>query len=217
LDDVTKGKNMKNKIYRLFSAAVLMAASTTLTHADDSSTLSTDAGFSPVLYFGLTFGGDTLAEIEYVDDDDDFFGDRDIDAGGLLVLGGGFLFQFSEQPFSTQVTVGYHFDSEDADNGSVDYDRTTVDIIGFYNKNKHRLGAGITYHLSPELSIKFDDGPDSKVDFDDEAGLIVEYNYQATKNIHVGARYTAIEYSPSENTSDEIDANHLGLMFYYSF
>jgi hypothetical protein len=65
---------------------------------------------SPVLLLGLTYGGDTLADVELDDAPDE-----KIKTGGLLYLGGGLNFSQAESPWSLQVNLAYHFDYSEGD------------------------------------------------------------------------------------------------------
>ena len=55
------------------------------------------------------------------------------------------------------------------------FDRYPLELIPFYNFGDHRLGAGISHHLSAELELEDFLGPD--VEFDDATGWLVEYDY----------------------------------------
>ena len=97
-------------------------------------------------------------------------------------------------------------------------------MIPFYNFSKHRTGAGLSYHLSPELDLKEIGGP--KVKFDDVPGWLVEYDYSFSDWENGGfvldARYLWIDYEVDKvnsfSTSGvEVDGNHVGIHINYMF
>lgn len=158
-----------------------------------------------VMHGGITFGGDELLTVQYSGQSDE-----EIEAGGLLFIGVGFATRPTEDPVSFQLTLNYHTDFTNADNGDASFSRWPVDAIIFFG-HQHRVGVGLSYHINPELDVDFDFGS-GKVDFDDAVGFLVEYNYQFEERMFMGLRYNAITYEV-ENTSIEVDGNHLGLVF----
>ena len=203
------------------STCLLAALSTVLysagIHAQNASGNHVNSGFSPLLVAGLTYGGDKLAEIDYLDDDDDEVFDRDIRAGGLLLFAAGITYRSPEAPWELSASYGYHFDSEDADNGDVEFERNTLDLIGYYHQGKHALGLGMTRHSNIEFTLDPDGFAKDTVDFDNENGWIVEYKYTYSHFGAIAVRYTAIEYSSDQLGLENIDGNHLGLIAYFSF
>ncbi|PCJ16450.1 MAG: hypothetical protein COB04_10865 [Gammaproteobacteria bacterium] len=171
-------------------------------------------GFAGVLYGGLTVGGDELVTVEFEDGDD-----GTVEAGGFLLFGAGVKYRFENSPLEVQTTVGYHFDSENAENGDVGFSRIPLDVLGFYNTGNHRFGAGITYHLNPELSMDFDSdvmvsGNGDSIKFDNSIGLVADYNYLFGNNVAVGVRYTSIEYS-SSRLAEDLDGSYIGITASY--
>jgi hypothetical protein len=72
-----------------------------------------EVGFHPMVLLGLGSGGETMAEFVYTDGST-----KAIKAGGLLQVGAGLIIDFSGIPLQLQSTVGYHFDTLEASNGS---------------------------------------------------------------------------------------------------
>ena len=123
------------------------------------------------------------------------------------------------------MTIGYHFDEVSADNGDITFERYPLELIPFYNFRNHRIGAGLSYHLSPELDLKELGG--SKVEFDDALGWLIEYDYSfsgwRSGGFVLGARYLWIDYQV-EKVDDrrvpgcfEFDGNHVGIHVDFMF
>jgi hypothetical protein len=165
---------------------------------------------------GITHGGDKLAEVEV-----EFDGDREdenIRAGDLLSLAAGTVVYLPRSPVSIQASIGYHVDFVSADNGDVEFDRYPFEFIPFYNFGNHRLGSGVSYHLSPELDLGDAGGP--KVEFKDAAGWLVEYDYSFSGwrngGLVLGARYMWIDYKVDKVDGERVDGfrfdgNHFGI------
>lgn len=160
----------------------------------------------------VTDGGDDLAKVQFKNADSE-----KIKAGGLLMVGAGVLVAPSDSPFSYQVTLNYHFDSITAKNGDASFDRMPIEAQVFYNSGKHRFGAGLTHHLSPEVEFDFDDAPRETVEFDDATGAVIEYNYAVSPSIWLGLRYTTIDYSPSDVDGEDVDGDHVGVTLHIPF
>lgn len=164
----------------------------------------------PLLAGGFTIGGDNLVEVEYEDGSSD-----ELDAGDLLDLKAGFLIDLHNYPITIQTTIGYHFDSVDAENGDASFNRLPLDLLAFYNIDKHRIGAGLSYHLNPELELEFG-GVNIDIDADNAMGLVLEYGNEVADNIIVGLRYVDIEYE-FEGSSEKFDGSHVGIYGYFTF
>ncbi|MGB5259830.1 MAG: hypothetical protein WBO34_04830 [Gammaproteobacteria bacterium] len=122
---------------------------------------------------GLTNGGDELAEVQLINNGDSH--DEDLRAGELITIAAGIVVYFPLPSWSLQASIGYHADEVGDYNDDIKFDRYPLELIPFYNFRNHRLGAGLSYHLSPELNLKDIGGP--KVEFDDALGWLVEYDY----------------------------------------
>lgn len=172
--------------------------------------------------FGLTNGGDELAEAEVSYNGDSH--DEDLRAGELITFTGGIVVYFPLSAWSLQTSIGYHSDSVGDYDDDITFDRYPLELIPFYNFGNHRIGAGLSYHLSPELDLKEIYGP--KVEFDDALGWLVEYDYSfsgwGSGGFVLGVRYMWINYEVDEvngiHTSGiEFDGNHAGIHVNYMF
>ena len=123
--------------------------SANLAHADsvykpDSS--DAESGVDLVIGAGATFGGDELATVTFTSGSTE-----SVDAGALLDLKIGFEYFLTGHQFSLQSTIGYHFDSVDAQNGDLSFSRMPIDIIGFVNRGSHRFGLTTQIRLIYQL------------------------------------------------------------------
>lgn len=164
-----------------------------------------------VLNLGLDFGGDTLVDGSFVGGDT-----FDIKAGELLYFSGGIIFMPDsiESNFETHLTIGWKFDSVNADNGDIDFNRFPLELLYFYKVNNWRLGGGLTYHLNPKLKGS---GVASGINanFDDALGFVIQSHYSLDETFSIGVRYTIIDYEGEGLKT--IDANSFGLTLGYSF
>jgi len=210
---------MPNKI--LAAAAILLLGMVTIVAAaeNEEENLSRMDWF---VGFGLTHGGDELAEVEVEYDGDNH--DEDLRAGELITLAAGIVVYFPLPEWSLQTSIGYHTDAVGDYDDDITFDRYPLELIPFYNFRNHRIGAGLSYHLSPELDLKEIGGP--KVKFDDALGWLVQYDYSfsgwESGGFVLGVRYLWIDYEVDKvnsfSTSGvEIDGNHVGIHINYMF
>lgn len=169
-------------------AILLVLASTHASAAED--------GFNLLWSLGLTTGGETLAELNT--------GGK-LKSGGLIYFALGTVYQFSDSPYQLQASVGYHFDSLEADNGNASFDRTFFEIIPFYKINEStRAGLGVTSILSADYSE-----PGIDVVFDNPVGLIAEVDWKLTDRSWWGLRYVNMEYAFESVNSVNVSAANL--------
>ena len=210
---------MPNKI--LAAAAILLLGMVTIVAAaeNEEENLSRMDWF---VGFGLTHGGDELAEVEVEYDGDNH--DEDLRAGELITLAAGIVVYFPMPAWSLQTSIGYHTDAVGDYDDDITFERYPLELIPFYNFSKHRIGAGLSYHLSPELDLKEIGGP--KVKFDDALGWLVQYDYSFSGwengGFVLGVRYLWIDYEVDKVNSIrtsgvEVDGNHVGIHINYMF
>lgn len=156
-------------------------------------------GFTPMIEFSAGVGGDTLAELTFTDGSS-----QDINAGDGLTVSAGLIQRVSEK-FRIKYTLGYKFSTSAAENLDVWKSVIPVDVLPFYQSGNHRFGAGLTYHISPQLDI--DDF--GTVKFDDAPGFIVEYGYKA-----FSLAYTGVDY---DINGASFDASNIMLRFALGF
>lgn len=176
--------------------APALAAADSLTDAPGAETRLTFVA-------GLAEGGDELATV--------FFsggGSEDIKAGSGIYLNGGFMHSFADSPFDLQMTLGYFIENTSATNTQARFSRYPLDAMAFYRNGEHRIGAGLTYHMSPKLDL---DQLGGTVTFENTNGFVLEYGYN-----WFGVRYTAIDYD-TEEFSYTADGNNISVLFNLGF
>ncbi len=160
-----------------------------------------------VAQMGADFGGDKIVDVSYSDGSD-----QTINAGGMLQFGAGILIDTlaGSSVHQTQLTINWKFDTTNASNGEVIWDRYPLELMQFYNTELFRIGAGASYHLNPSVTTSgFASGND--LDFDNALGLVVELDYKLSEKGFIGVRFTNIEYQVS-NSSATIDGDSVGVV-----
>ncbi len=156
-----------------------------------------------VLEAGLHDGGDDLLTATFTNGDSET-----LEAGGLYSFSLGGAFDISTN-VESRITIGIKEDSITASNGDVKFTRYPIDALFLYKLDNWRLGGGITYHLSPEVSgsgvVTVLDG-----DFDDALGFLLEADYMFD-SFYTGMRFTFIDYELS-STGAEADGNSVGIV-----
>lgn len=178
-------------------------------------TLLSVIGFSPItsadevkpfIIGGFAFGGENL--ISTTTDD--------LDAGGLLYVGGGAIIEPANSNLMFQVSLGYKFDTIEfsGPRGDSTISVIPVDAMLFLKADALRFGAGLTYYLDPEWEYCEDAAGCATLNFDNALGVAFELRHQMTDILFWGARYTSVDY---EIGSVSFDANnlriHFGMMF----
>jgi Outer membrane protein beta-barrel domain len=141
------------------------------------------------LFGGLTGGGDKLATVRFNDGSTE-----SINAGGLVHLGLGIVWQPALSPMSVQATIGWHGDTISADNGDLRFTRVPIELLGYIHPAPHwRFGGGVRWVTSPELKADVD-GFDDSVRFKDTTGAVVEAGYRIGGRTWLNLRYTVEDY-----------------------
>ena len=186
---------------RIASFILLFISSITIARAENNVNLFVSGG--------LTTGGDTLAETN---------DGTKLKAGGLIYFAVGINLTIS-QKLTIQSSLGYHFDSLDADNGYADYSRTFIEVLPFYKfSDTFRVGLGVSYIMSPEYDSSW-----NNVKFANTTSPILELNWRgATDSIWWGLRYlsTDLEVEKINNYSfsaEKLDGSYLGFMVHFYF
>jgi len=145
----------------------------------------------PVLYAGLSGGGDTLATVRFTDGTT-----QSVNAGGLVQISAGLLWVPGVTPYQLQATVGYQVDRVGARNGDVRFTRYPVEVIGYYTGVPNwRFGVGARFVNSPRLSANV--GGSDEVRFKDTNGGLLEVGWQAARNLWVNGRVVSERYEVS--------------------
>ncbi|MFN4291596.1 MAG: outer membrane beta-barrel protein [Permianibacter sp.] len=168
--------------------------------------------------FGVQNGGDELLALNDAESGEQVDSSR---AGGYTRLTVGGEIAIGDTPFSVQIGAGLLRDglTSNVDSSKSVFKRKVLEVIPFWNFDRHRLGVGAAAHLEPTFYFN-PDGPGSfSEEFDDAVGLVVQYDIRYDQNISVGARYTYINYESAEEgaSDEEIRGNSVGLHVTYAF
>jgi hypothetical protein len=153
---------------------------------------------TPIVEFSAGMGGDTLAELTFTDGDS-----QDINAGDGLTVAGG-LIQKVADSFEIKYTLGYKFSTSAAENLDVWKSVFPLDVVPSYRSGSHRVGVGLTYHISPKLKVD-----DDTLRFDNAPGVTVEYAYK-----FFSIAYTDVDY---EINGVSFDASNVMLRAVFGF
>lgn len=163
-----------------------------------------------VFSFGANFGGDTLARGTYSNGDS-----YKINAGGGTMLAIGATYSINDK-MDIQATIGHESDSTDAVNGSIDFKRSPMEVLGFYTINdKVRIGAGLRQVSGASLSSSGVASRLGTTDYSGSAGTVLEGQYyfapkSAERKLRVGmfVRFVAEEFTAPGKS---VKGDHLGL------
>jgi hypothetical protein len=166
------------------------------------------SAFYPLIGFGLTFGGTTLANVQYVNGNS-----CNIHAGGLGDVYAGV--DYRRRPVSVQVTAGYHFDTCDGSNGSLRFSRYPVELLAYYGFGENwRAGGGVRFVMDPHISGGGVAGG-TDVKFRSATGAVLEGEYLLSRTgwVQFGfkLRYVFEHYQP-EFGGASVSGNHVGAL-----
>ncbi|WP_430459982.1 hypothetical protein ACQUQU_12280 [Thalassolituus sp. LLYu03] len=149
-------------------------------------------------------GGEELASIEFDDGSS-----QNVNAGGGLVLGMGLQYRATEN-IDTEMRISYLFDTangetEYGDEIKLGFDAFPLDMMAYYHGEKHSIGAGLTYHMNPAFDFNGD-----VYEFDNAAGMLIEYRYFWDSRTGISVKYQNIEYTLS-GTDVTFDGTGFGI------
>ena len=173
---------------------------------------------------GIQNGGDEMWALVDSESGDQVDSSR---AGGYVRLTLGGEIAVGDTPFSVQIGAGLlrdgltsNVDINDPGAGKSVFKRKVIELIPFWNFDRHRVGVGVAAHLEPTFHAN-PEGPGSfKEEFDDAVGAVFQYDIRYDQDISVGARYTYINYESDDLTllpKDEYSGRSIGLHFTYAF
>lgn len=165
----------------------------------------------PLVKAGADFGGETLVTVE--------FDDGDIDrmkANEGVYAGGGLAIITDTRDVEFHLTAAYKYAYLDADNGDIEWTRWPLEALVFYRFPHVRVGAGLTYHVSPRLR---GDGAVSDLDvrFKNALGGVIQVDWRITDAIALGGRLTLLDYKAKAPASGTVSSNSLGVSFSINF
>lgn len=164
-----------------------------LSHSSSSSNYQSSDFYSPnsnaqpsanTLVFGsYAMGGDEMGMMQYQDGHTE-----SVFAGSGVAVGLGWQYEPLDE-LGLQAKVSYFYDLADTDNGDIYFKRFPVELISYYKYGRHKLGGGLSYHLSPTY-----EGDQSNARFDDALGLTLQYGFKTLRGPEFGIQFTAIDY-----------------------
>ena len=153
---------------------------------------------------GIHTGGD---EMTLVDDSNVVI--ESTKAGKLYSLALGGTLALSDKT-EAQFTFGIKSDSNFTTNSEASWVRYPFNAILFYNYENFRLGLGATAHLFSKYKVSGDTKNASST-FKNSIGGLLEIDYRVAKQLHLGLRYTNIQYE-REDDGRRFDGNSIGLL-----
>lgn len=157
---------------------------------------------------GFDFGGDTLVTVLFQDGSTD-----KIKANEGFYIGGGIAYIFPDYNLETELSASWKYVGITASNGDVSFTRFPLEAMVFYPWAWGRVGAGLTYHVNPELSSSGVPGG-LNVEFDNAVGAVIQAEYRPSDNLGFGLRYTALDYTIG---GTDVKASGVGLTISGSF
>ena len=166
----------------------------------------------PIIQIGFESGGDELVTIDH-----DYEGDYTIDAGDGFRFELGMAIDDPLGKIELQLLAGYKFDRDSADNGSISWSMIPLSAIGFVKMPKWKFGAGVTYHINPELDGSFGND-DIKDEFENALGAVIQVQYEPFDIFAIGLRATFIDYElKDDNSIQTANGNAIGLIGTFKF
>jgi len=155
---------------------------------------------------GLLFGGDKLAERQYV-----LGGTDSVYAGKSLFVDVGVLHDFADSDWALKGTLGIQSGFSAGFGSDISFTRYPIDLVALYNLGNQHFGGGFTYHADPKFN---GNGHAPDVTFKDPLGVVLEYQYRI-----FGIRYTNIRYQVAGPCTGRCsyDGSTLGLFFNFVF
>ena len=189
--------------------AITFLTGTTAAASDGTASAQSGLEIRPIGSLGITQGGDTLGtyRVEFLGETSDV----DVDAGDSLFLYGGFEMRWPDAHIGMLVQGGFAGTGVGNSDDGVDFKRWPLEVIGFVEAGRFRVGLGATRHLAPTFD---EDGIGNlRVEFDDANGWITQFEYR-TDTAAIGIRYVDIDYDFATLT---IGGEHLGVYGTYIF
>ncbi|NQD36336.1 hypothetical protein HPT27_04805 [Permianibacter sp. IMCC34836] len=179
-----------------------------------------------LLSFGIQNGGNEMWALTDKDTGEQVDSSR---AGGYTRLTFGGDIALGASAFSVEVVAGVLQDSlrGDLDSGKSVFKRKIIELIPFWNFDRHRVGVGAVAHLEPTFYANPAGPGGYSQEFEDAVGAVLQYDIRLDQNISVGARYTYISYEKTDEIEmigsrpllprNEYSGNAFGIHITYAF
>lgn len=145
-----------------------------------------------VINVGYEPGGDKLLNVVFTNGDSASIRANE----GISFSAGAMFYHTSDLTWQTQATVGVKYMPIYAHNGRAEWITYPIEVVGFYNTNLLRFGAGLVYQINPHIDTSGAVSP-YQANLDNTFGYIVQVGFRAKKRqgFSVDVRYMAIRYS----------------------
>ena len=217
----------------LFASLVLFVFPLQRAHADDfedwnepgfeNHPLPNQPGLHAVERLGFTVGGDVVSKLTRSDGTI-----SQITAGGLYQAGIGALYRYPTIPFSIELTLNYHVDSDYNNSDNASFRRTPVEALVYFNgMDRFRIGAGMRRVYDARASSTIN-GVTEKYTFKTAHGSIIEIGYEVQPYGWVNLRYVKEHYMVDTYTTTggttqglsgnvPYDGSHWGFFISYEY
>jgi len=109
-------------------------------------------------------------------------------------------------------SIGIKMDGIFAENGELVFIRLPLEVMAFSTGDTLRFGAGLSYHLSPELKIDDPSLPSTTIDFDDALGFVAQLEHRLGERGHIGLKATFIDYEISGTGGGTVSGDSIGII-----
>ncbi len=180
-----------------------------------SSNSMADTGFNFSYSVGLTFGGETLQETT---------ANSTLKSGGLIFGSLGTVYVPQDSNWQIQGMFGLHIDSLEADNGTAEFSRFTVELMPFYMINDSvRFGIGLMQMSSVEFTQSIFGSSSLNIGFDNAVAPVVELGWRLNEYSWFSVRYISVEYDVASingfavSGTEPLDGSNFGLYYTAGF
>lgn len=166
---------------------------------------------------GITFGGDAVGYLQYLDGSKEY-----VYSGDFAYFGAGLEYSIN-QDFTLQLNAQYHWDEVAAVNAEIRFSRYEFEIIPYYQlSERYRIGLGLGIHTNVKLSGDFD----VDTEFDNANAVIASVSRKMKYSDHwlefrvVNIEYLMTKYNDNRafyNLAIPFDGDHVGFSYHMLF
>jgi hypothetical protein len=137
-------------------------------------------------------------------------------AGGTTDFRGGIDWRAPGANYGVQASIGYFTDKANASNGSVSFNRTPLEVVGYWSANDtFRAGLGLRKTGTAKLSGSGAASNLGSTSFKGGTGLLAEGEWMFGAHMGLGLRYVSEKYTAPNGT--KVNGSHGGLRFNWYF
>lgn len=195
-----------NRLSATWRGRALLTAVVCCAGVSQASAQEAFARAGTVFSMGLTRGMSNFFTVRYTDGTE-----QRITPGGTFEVKFGGEMRFNRVPLSAQATIGYHYDSTHATNGSVTFTKVPLEFLGYWNVTpQYKIGGGFRYVTM--TTLKGDGIADAlgTNDFKNTVGSVIEGEYLINPKTGVAMRYVNEIYQ-LKGADYKINGSHYGI------